>query len=111
MINRSPILASGRVSPTSKFTSWLGQAQYVRRIHDDWEAVIRSDLQLSNHPLFPIEQFPLGGIDTVRGYREYLMTELQGVGAGVDVPYELLRGHPTAARCFRLRRRALRRAG
>ena len=23
------------------------------------------------------------------GYREYLMTELQGVGAGVDVPYEL----------------------
>ena len=26
------------------------------------------------------------------GYREYLMTELQGVGAGVDVPYELLSG-------------------
>ena len=26
----------------------------------------------------------------VGGYREYLMTELQGIGAGVDVPYELL---------------------
>jgi len=26
------------------------------------------------------------------GYREYLMTELQGIGAGVDVPYELLSG-------------------
>ena len=26
------------------------------------------------------------------GYREYLMAELQGVGAGVDVPYELLSG-------------------
>ena len=26
------------------------------------------------------------------GYREYLTTELQGIGAGVDVPYELLSG-------------------
>jgi lambda family phage portal protein len=26
----------------------------------------------------------------VGGYREYLMTELQGIGAGVSVPYELL---------------------
>ena len=60
------------VEPTSKFTAWLGQAQYVRRIYNDWEAVVRSDVQLTNHPLFPLEQFPLGGIDTVRGYREYL---------------------------------------
>ncbi|HTW50280.1 MAG TPA: ShlB/FhaC/HecB family hemolysin secretion/activation protein [Stellaceae bacterium] len=60
------------VSPTAKFTSWLGQAEYVRRVFGDWEAVVRSDLQLSNHSLFPLEQFPLGGIDTVRGYREYL---------------------------------------
>lgn len=60
------------VEPTSKFAAWLGQAQYVRRVFDDWEAVVRSDVQLSNHPLFPLEQFPLGGIDTVRGYREYL---------------------------------------
>jgi hemolysin activation/secretion protein len=58
--------------PTAVFTSWLGQAQYVRRIFSDWEAVVRSDLQLSNHPLFPLEQFPLGGIDSVRGYRNYL---------------------------------------
>jgi hemolysin activation/secretion protein len=34
--------------------------------------VLRSDLQVSNRPLFPIEQFALGGVDTVRGYREYL---------------------------------------
>jgi hemolysin activation/secretion protein len=60
------------VPPTSKFTTWLGQAEYVRRVFDDWEAVVRSDVQLSNHPLFPLEQFPLGGIDTVRGYREYV---------------------------------------
>ncbi len=34
--------------------------------------MIRSNLQFSNKPLFPIEQFALGGIDTVRGYRQYL---------------------------------------
>ncbi|MGC2412827.1 MAG: ShlB/FhaC/HecB family hemolysin secretion/activation protein [Stellaceae bacterium] len=60
------------MAPTGKFFSWLGQAQYVRRVYRDWDAVIRSDLQLSNHPLFPIEQFALGGIDTVRGYRQFL---------------------------------------
>jgi hemolysin activation/secretion protein len=57
---------------SSNFVSWLGQAQYVRRIYKDWEAVVRGDLQLTDRPLFPIEQFALGGIDTVRGYREYL---------------------------------------
>jgi hemolysin activation/secretion protein len=41
-------------------------------VYKDWQAVIRSDLQLSTRPLFPIEQFALGGLETVRGYREYL---------------------------------------
>ena len=60
------------VPPTGEFVSWLTQAQYVRRLWKDWEAVVRSDLQLSSKPLFPIEQFALGGLDTVRGYRQYL---------------------------------------
>jgi hemolysin activation/secretion protein len=58
--------------PNGRFFSWLGQGQYVRRVYDDWDLALRSDLQLANHALFPIEQFALGGIDTVRGYREYL---------------------------------------
>ena len=57
--------------PTGQFFAWLGQAQYVRRIFRDWEALLRTDVQLSDRPLFQIEQFALGGIDTVRGYREY----------------------------------------
>ena len=58
--------------PSGQFVSWLGQAQYVRRVYRDWDLVLRSNLQLADRPLFPIEQFALGGIDTVRGYREYL---------------------------------------
>jgi hemolysin activation/secretion protein len=44
----------------------------VRRVFGDWEALARGSLQLSADPLFPIEQFVLGGLATVRGYREYL---------------------------------------
>jgi len=62
----------GVATASGQFFSWLGQAQYVHRIFDDWEVVGCGYLQLSDSPLFPIEQFALGGIDTVRGYRQYL---------------------------------------
>lgn len=58
--------------PTGQFFTWLGQAQYVRRLFGNWEFLARGSLQLSKDPLFPIEQFVLGGFSTVRGYREYL---------------------------------------
>jgi hemolysin activation/secretion protein len=67
-----PPALAGNPAINGKFFDWLGQAQYVRRIYKDWEAVVRSDLQISDRGLFPIEQFALGGIDTVRGYRQYL---------------------------------------
>jgi hemolysin activation/secretion protein len=59
-------------TPTAKFFSWLGQAQYVRRIYEDWEILVRSDLQLANRPLFQMEQIAFGGLGSVRGYRTYL---------------------------------------
>ena len=59
-------------APTGQFFTWLGQAQYVRRVFGNSEVLARGSLQLSEDPLFPIEQFVLGGFSTVRGYREYL---------------------------------------
>src|SRR5918998_1451362 len=61
-----------------------------------WELHLRGSLQLSADPLFPIEQFVLGGITTVRGYREYLSAtdnafagtvELRVPVARLPVPY------------------------
>ena len=79
--------------PTGQFFAWLGQAQYVRRIFRDWEALLRTDLQLSNRPLFQIEQFALGGIDTVRGYREYLTVTDDAllISAELHIPIAKLR--------------------
>jgi hemolysin activation/secretion protein len=53
-----------------RFFAWLGQAQFVRRIFGDAEFVTRASLQLSDDPLYSIEQFYVGGLSTVRGYRE-----------------------------------------
>ena len=58
--------------PTGKYFSWLGQVQYLRRIFQDWEILVRSDLQLANRPLFQMEQIAFGGLGSVRGYRTYL---------------------------------------
>ena len=81
------------MSPTGQFFAWLGQAQYVRRIFRDWEVLLRTDVQLSDRPLIRIEQFALGGIDTVRGYREYLTVTDDAVlvSAELHVPIFKLR--------------------
>jgi len=42
--------------------------------------------------LKPGEDIKFNAPAATGGYREYLTTELQGIGAGVDVPYELLSG-------------------
>jgi hemolysin activation/secretion protein len=70
-----PIFGATQVSgatTTGQFFSWFGQAQYVHRIFADWEVLARTAVQLANKPLFPIEQFALGGLGNVRGYRTYL---------------------------------------
>jgi hemolysin activation/secretion protein len=56
----------------SQFFSWLGQFQALHRF-EEWgglQAVGRIDLQVANDRLFPLEQVPVGGRYSVRGYRE-----------------------------------------
>jgi len=79
--------------PTASFFSWLGQVQYVRRIYEDWEVFVRSDLQLANRPLFQMEQIAFGGLGSVRGYRSYLTVTDNGflVSAELRVPIGRLR--------------------
>jgi hemolysin activation/secretion protein len=79
--------------PTAKFFAWLGQVQYVRRIYEDWEALVRSDLQLADRPLFQMEQIAFGGLGSVRGYRSYLTVTDNGllISAELRVPVGRLR--------------------
>jgi hemolysin activation/secretion protein len=58
------------VGPAGRFLSWLGQAQWVGRIHKDHQFVLRADVQYAWDPLVSIEKFAMGGAATVRGFRE-----------------------------------------
>ncbi len=109
-----PLLAGGTTSatggaqgfepeiPDSKFFSWLGQAQYVRRIFDTealrkkpdttgWNLlretllVLRVNAQLSDEPLLSLEQFSIGGMQSVRGYRENQLLRDNGVFASFEL--------------------------
>ena len=62
---------SGPVADGQYF-SWLGQFQALRR-YEEWagtQLLARIDMQFANDRLFPLEQVPVGGRYSVRGYRE-----------------------------------------
>ncbi|MGK7892380.1 MAG: ShlB/FhaC/HecB family hemolysin secretion/activation protein, partial [Xenococcus sp. (in: cyanobacteria)] len=68
-----------------EFYVWRGQAQYVRLLAEDTSLLLRSDLQLADRPLIPIEQFSLGGVNTVRGYRQDLLLSDNGFFASAEL--------------------------
>ena len=55
-----------------QYFSWVGQVQAVHRFEQyaGTQLLGRLDLQLTNDRLFPLEQIPIGGRYSVRGYRE-----------------------------------------
>ncbi len=79
--------------PNSRFFSWLGQSQYVRRLwKTDNLLVLRLNGQFSSSPLFSLEQFSIGGVQSVRGYRENTLLRDNGVFASTEVRVPILHG-------------------
>jgi hemolysin activation/secretion protein len=94
--------ANGAPIPDSSFTAWLNQAQYIRRIFDSADdqhrpntlegsllrntlVILRLTTQLSDKPLLSLEQFSLGGAQSIRGYRENQILRDNGVFASAEV--------------------------
>ncbi len=82
-INNSP--------PDSRFFSWRGQGQYVRLLAPDTLLVLRSDVQLATRTLVPLEQFAIGGLGSVRGYRQDLLLTDNGAFLSAEVQLPILR--------------------
>jgi hemolysin activation/secretion protein len=83
--------------PDGRFFDWLGQFQYVRRLSgwgiaadSDAQFIGRFTAQLSADPLLAVEQFGLGGMDTVRGYREQQIVSDNAVVASVELRFPLI---------------------
>jgi hemolysin activation/secretion protein len=90
-IQRDPLLPSG------EFFSWLGQAQYSHRVMDNGaQVVLKGVVQEASDPLLPLERFSVGGVYTVRGYRENYYVRDNGFSTGVDFRYPVFGGEAAA---------------
>ena len=77
--------------PDGRFFEWRSQGQYVRLLAPDTLFVFRSAFQLSTDPLVPLEQLTLGGLNSVRGYRQDFFLTDNGIFASAEVRLPILR--------------------
>jgi hemolysin activation/secretion protein len=66
------------------FFSWLGQFQWVQQLSPRTLLLTRVYAQFTPDPLLSLEQFSLGGIDTVRGYRQNQIVADNGVFGSIE---------------------------
>lgn len=78
--------------PDSEFVSWQGQLQYIHRLFEkdspfktDIQLVGKLSGQLTDSPLLSLEQFSLGGISSVRGYRENQVIRDNGIAGSLEL--------------------------
>jgi hemolysin activation/secretion protein len=71
--------------PDGRYVGWEGQFQWVERLPVlDSKLVVRGVAQLASDGLLPSEKISIGGMDTVRGYRENFITSDEGLAAGIE---------------------------
>lgn len=79
--------------PDSQFFAWLGQGQYVRRLSArGTQLILRGGIQLADRLLLPLERFAIGGVNTVRGYRENELVGDSGYTVALEVRHPLWEG-------------------
>jgi len=77
--------------PDGRFLAWLAHGQYRKRL-DPLGGVqlgLRGRVQWADSPLLPLEKFTLGGIDTVRGYRENRVVRDSGWAVSLELHWTL----------------------
>jgi hemolysin activation/secretion protein len=74
-------------APDGKFVAWRGQLQWLRQLKSssNINLLLRSDIQLSTDDLVSLERFSLGGMESVRGYRQDALLGDSGVLASAEV--------------------------
>ena len=82
--------------PDSRFFAWLGQFQWVRRFPSllDTLVIFRTDAQLAQDSLLTLEQFPVGGRYSVRGYRENTLVRDNALVTSLEARIPIIRNLP-----------------
>ncbi|MBE9053007.1 ShlB/FhaC/HecB family hemolysin secretion/activation protein [Nostocales cyanobacterium LEGE 11386] len=78
-------------APDSRFFAWQGQAQWVRLLAPETLLLLRANTQIASRALLPLEQVGLGGVDSVRGYRQDLLLTDNIALASAEVQIPILR--------------------
>lgn len=68
-----------------QFFSWIGQFQWVQQLSPRNLVITRLSTQLTPDSLLSLEQFSIGGVDTVRGYAQNQLVADNGVLASVEL--------------------------
>ncbi|MGL6337765.1 MAG: ShlB/FhaC/HecB family hemolysin secretion/activation protein, partial [Waterburya sp.] len=71
------------------FWSWQGVAQWLKKLDNDLILASNLDIQLTPDKLLPIEQISVGGVNSVRGYRQNLSIGDNGVIGSVELQIPL----------------------
>lgn len=70
-----------------RFFSWQGEFQWVEKLDEDIIFLARFGMQLTPDALLPVEQFDIGGIDTVRGYANNLRIGDNGIVGTIETRF------------------------
>lgn len=74
-----------------EFVTWLTFLQYIQRIgNTNNQAVLRFSSQVSDSNLLSLEQFAVGGVYSVRGYRENQVVRDNGVALSGELRLPLI---------------------
>lgn len=73
------------IGTDGRFFSWLGQFQWVKQISPRMLLLTRIDTQLTPDSLLSLERFSIGGVGTVRGYRQNQLVSDNGVLGAVEL--------------------------
>ncbi|MGH2415929.1 MAG: ShlB/FhaC/HecB family hemolysin secretion/activation protein, partial [Microcystaceae cyanobacterium] len=73
-----------------QFFSWVGQFQWAQKLGEDTLLVARFDAQLTPNSLLPLEQFTIGGVDTVIGYSRNARAGDNGINGSLEVHFTVL---------------------
>jgi len=80
-----------------QFQVWLGQAQLTRVLADNGlQLTVRATVQQTQNRLLALDGLALGGVNSVRGYRENQLVRDRGAFVNVELAYPLVRDAASA---------------
>ncbi|MEB3216380.1 MAG: ShlB/FhaC/HecB family hemolysin secretion/activation protein [Nostocales cyanobacterium 94392] len=68
-----------------RFFAWVGQFQWVQRLSPRVLMLAKVNTQLTGDSLLSAEKISIGGVETVRGYRQNQLVTDSGIVGGVEV--------------------------